>query len=174
MTRAVADSSPLIYLAKARVLYLLTSLYGEVLIPPAVYAEVVVKGLDRGFKDATKVKDAVERGLIKVCGVPSGEVERVLRAFPELDPGEAEVLALALVSRPCHVIVDDRPARIAARLLGLEPHGTLYVILASVKRELLTPREGLRALDDLVLAGFRLAPELYARARMELERLVKS
>ena len=173
MTRALANSSPLIYLAKARALHLLTSLYSEVLIPLAVYTEVVVKGLNKGFEDAARVEDAMRKGLIRVCEVSSGETGRVLRVFPELDPGEAEVLALALASKPCHVIVDDRPARIAARLLGLEPHGTLYVVLASVRMGLLTPREGLKVLDDLVLAGFRLAPELYARARTELERLIR-
>jgi predicted nucleic acid-binding protein len=44
----VADSSPLIYLAALSDFYFLKELFGSVLIPPAVYREVVRQGLRSG------------------------------------------------------------------------------------------------------------------------------
>jgi predicted nucleic acid-binding protein len=52
----IADASPLIYLAKTERLYLLKELYGLVQITPSVYREVVVKGEEKGFEDAIRVK----------------------------------------------------------------------------------------------------------------------
>ena len=43
----VSDSSPLIYLSQIRRLYLLREFFKEILIPQAVYYEVVVEGVGR-------------------------------------------------------------------------------------------------------------------------------
>lgn len=39
----VADSSVLISLGKADCLYILKDLYGEIIVPPSVFAEAIVK-----------------------------------------------------------------------------------------------------------------------------------
>jgi len=170
--RAVVNSSPLIYLSKIHALHLLTRVFDEVLIPQAVYGEVVSRGLERGYRDAVRVKEAVERGEILVQDAPQREVERILRNFPELDPGEAEVLALAL-RLGATVVVDERAARLAARSLGLEPHGTLYILIAATKRKVIDAEEALKMLDKLVNENFRVSAEVLRKARAELEALVK-
>jgi predicted nucleic acid-binding protein len=62
--RVIVNVSPLIGLAKAGRLRLLGALYDEVLIPPAVYEDVVIKGRRR--IGARAVKNAVQTGWIKV------------------------------------------------------------------------------------------------------------
>jgi len=169
--RAVVNSSPLIYLAKACALNLLLSIYTEVLIPLEVYREVVIKGLEKGFKDAIAVKKAVDSRQLSILEVSSREVERILRLFPCLDRGEAEVLALALAYKPCHVIIDDKLGRIAARMLGIEVHGTLYIITMAVRKGLISSTKALELLNRLVVSGFRLSTEVYLEMRKRLEKL---
>ncbi|UNQ73786.1 DUF3368 domain-containing protein [Infirmifilum sp. NZ] len=168
--RAVANSTPLIHLARTRALRLLGAVYEEVVIPRAVYEEVVVRGLERGFSDVEAVKSAVESGLVRVAEAPGGEADVIARSAPLIHRGEAEVFALALLMRPCHVLVDDRAARLVARSLGLEVHGTLYVLVAAARRGAVAPEEALLILDRLVLRGFRVSAGLYARIREELAK----
>ena len=59
----VVNSSPLIYLGKVGKLYLLRELYGSLKIPKAVYREVVIKGEEKGFEDALRVKAEVGKFL---------------------------------------------------------------------------------------------------------------
>ncbi len=169
--RAVANSTPLIHLSRASALHLLFKLYEEVVIPRAVYVEVVVKGLERGFGDAEVVKAAVKEGLIRVEEAPTDGVERVTRIAPMLHRGEAEVLALALRYKPCHVLLDDRVARLVASTLELEAHGTLYVLAAAAARNAIAVEEALSILDKLVKSGFRISIELYLKARAKLLKL---
>lgn len=169
--KAVANASPLIYLAKVDALYLLYSLYGEIIIPKEVYKEAVVRGLEKGFEDAAKVEEAVRKGKLTIKEAPASIVENILNVASGLDRGEAEVLALALHIGRCHVIVDDKLARQVARSLGLKPHGTLYLIASAARRQIIPVDEALKLLDDLVQSGFRISAKLYLNARRTLEVL---
>jgi hypothetical protein len=55
----VVNAGPLIALGKLGLVHLLAQLYGEVLVPPAVYREVVVGGIVVGAADALAVQRAV-------------------------------------------------------------------------------------------------------------------
>ena len=44
-------------------LYLLKELYGSLKIPTAVYNEVVIKGEEKGFEDALRVKSEIGKFL---------------------------------------------------------------------------------------------------------------
>ncbi len=169
--KAIANSTPLIHLSKARALHILLKVYEEVTIPRAVYREVVDKGLERGFMDAELVRAAVEEGSIKVSEASNECVREVLKRAPMLHRGEAEVLALALRHKPCHVLLDDEVARDVAKVLGLEVHGTLYVLVTAAKRGVVTVEEALDIMDRLVAGGFRISAELYLKTRSVLLRL---
>ncbi len=170
--RAVANSTPLIYLAKAKALRLLFEVYKEIIIPEAVYGEVVVTGLEKGFRDAELVKAAIEEGSIRVEEAPSKDVKRILKYAPMLHKGEAEVLALALRRKPCHVLLDDRVARLVARILGLEAHGTLYVVTVAAARKIITVKEALKVLDSLVASGFGISVKLYLKIREKIPQRI--
>jgi len=169
--RAVANASPLIYLSKKGALHLLSILYSTVLIPRAVYREVVVKWLEKGFEDAAKVEEAVRKRMLTVREAPVRLVDSIASMAPGLDRGEAEVLALAYQMRGCHVLVDDRLARRAACRLGLEPHGTIYVIASAARRRIISVEDALKLLDELVQSGFRISVKLYLKARKSIQEL---
>jgi len=89
MVGAVSDSSTLIHLAAIGRLSLLRDFYERVIIPPAVWREVVEEG--RGRAGAREVEEAALSGWLKVVAPTNEAFARVLKR--ELD--EAEAIALA-------------------------------------------------------------------------------
>lgn len=88
MRVVVSDASPLINVARVNQFDLLAAFYGQIVIPEAVYEEVVVRGEGRDGS-----RDVKEATWIDVQ-VPQGELAvRALAA--ELGRGEASAIILA-------------------------------------------------------------------------------
>jgi len=85
----VCNATPLIYLAKIGKIDLLRKVFGEVIIPEEVRAEVVEKGKLLGERDAYMIENAIGEGWIKVLRAEPIEVPI------ELEAGEVAVLSLA-------------------------------------------------------------------------------
>jgi len=158
MSPIVSNATPLIYLAKVRRLDLLRKAFGEVFIPEEVKVEVVDKGKALGETDAFAVEKALDDGWL-----------RVLRAEPletpiRLQAGEAGALSLARKLAVREVLVDDVSARTAARLLGLTPRGTVFVLLKALELRELNLDGFLELLNQLIRHGFRLREEVYVEA----------
>jgi len=83
--KIVSNSSPLINLARIGKLGLLRELYGELIIPEAVWHEVVVEGSGQPGADEVKGAD-----WIKAQVVTNRDLKRALQQ--ELDAGEAEAI----------------------------------------------------------------------------------
>lgn len=122
MITVAVNASPIIGLAKIRKLYLLSRLYGEVIIPPAVYEDVVVRGAGR--VGARALNNAVQAGWIRIVA-PSDPMQVPL---PLRGTGEGEVVALVLCGQACMAIVDDRKARQICDLLGVRYLSTGMVL----------------------------------------------
>lgn len=167
MPSVVSNSTSLIYLAKIGKLDLLKVIFGEVLIPNEVFTEVVKKGKSLKRKDAYTVENAIVQGWIRVVQADPFEIPI------ELDKGEEEALSLAKQLKLEIVLVDDISARSAARLLGLTPRGTLFVLLMALKEKHIVFEEFLQALDQLIEQGFRLKEEVYVEAIKEATRIAK-
>lgn len=90
---AVTDSGPLIALAKLNHLRLLPAIYDLVLVPQAVYDEVITVGLRRGYPDAN-IADAFLRRM-KWRPVAAADTLPELDAHVRLGRGEREALTLA-------------------------------------------------------------------------------
>ncbi len=147
----VSDSSPLIHLSRIGRLGLLRDLFGEVLIPEAVYREVVVEGGDR-----PGAREVARAPWIRVAGIRSEHLKRALMLL--LDEGEAEAIVLALEAGASLVLLDDREARLQAKRLGLQVTGTLGILLRARRLGLIgSLREELERLKE---TGFRVSPEL--------------
>ena len=97
----VSNASPLINLAWIGELERLHTLYGELLIPEAVWHEVVVEGV--GLPGADKVKAA---SWIKTRSATNRPLVHTLRQDP--DAGEAETIALALEIEADLLLMDER------------------------------------------------------------------
>ena len=62
----IADTSPLIVLAKLNRLDLLSAEYDQVVIPPAMYSESVIAGQHLHADDALAIQQAIADGKIEV------------------------------------------------------------------------------------------------------------
>jgi uncharacterized protein len=92
--------------------------------------------------------------------VPDPLLVKVLQA--ELDPGEAEALALAVTLKADLLLIDERLGRKVATRLGLRFIGLLGILITAKHQNLITQLKPL--LDDLITkAGFWVSPQLYAR-----------
>jgi len=148
--RFVANSSPLIALAKLGMLSLLGE---EVVIPGAVFAE-----LTESRKAYADELGAWCEG--KVIEVRDRKAVDYLALI--LDRGEAEVIALAEELKTPMVIIDDIKARRIARLRGLNVVGTLGILLDAKDKGLI--REVKPFLDELMTKKIRISKELYDHA----------
>ena len=164
----VSNSTVLIYLAKIGKLNLLKRIFTDVLIPVEVFNEVVVNGKEERHFDAFLVERSIEEGWIKVRKI---KVEKELMEFG-IDKGEAEAISLAK-SLGCAILIDQTHARIAAKALGLNPRGTIFVLLAVLQKKYLTYEEYQELLEELVKAGFRMSDEVYLAAVRMGKRIIK-
>ena len=148
----VSDASPLINLARVDQFDLLSAFYGQVVIPQAVYDEVVVRG--RGRDGSREVERA---SWIEVLRLHDQLAVRTLAT--ELGQGEASAIILAQELQATLLLMDEIRGRRIAQSLGLSVRGTLGV-LAHARREGRIPR--LRPVLNLLRAkGTWIDQELY-------------
>lgn len=167
MRSIVSNATPLIYLAKIGKLNLLKIIFGDVIIPEEVKIEVVDKGKKLGEKDAYIIEQGIKDGWIKVSSTQA--VESPLG----LEKGEIDALSLAKNLGQNEILVDEISARTAAKLLGLKPKGTLFVLMKALEIGELNLDEFLDTLSDLVRQGFRLKEEVYLEAVRKAREIVK-
>ena len=149
----VSDSSPLLNLAIIDQLDLLQKLYGEVVIPQAVYHELVVQSA--GMPGADSIHNA---DWIVVQEVKNRVLVASLRT--QLDLGEAEAIVLAIESAANLLLLDERKARNVAAHLDLDFTGLLGVLVeAKEKGHITLLKPILEALTKQ--ARFWISPTLY-------------
>ncbi|MCS6806985.1 MAG: DUF3368 domain-containing protein [Acidobacteriota bacterium] len=117
----IVNASPLIYLHRIGCLDLLKNLYGQIVVPAAVEAE-----LREGQRRGADVPDVSTLSWIEVRSLRSSAL---LPAVTDLGPGEAEVIGLAREHPGSLVIIDDQLARKIAEICGVSLTGTIGVLL---------------------------------------------
>lgn len=146
MVRVVADSSALILLAKCGLLEIVCDQF-ELIVPPAVTAEVASEDLIKKYPDAALISELVSKGAIMVESPESA-------GFPlpiTLHRGEKDALLLAARLEGSLFATDDGKAIKAARFLRVP-----FII---------SPK--------LIVELFRLKKISFAKARESLEKLSK-
>ncbi len=168
---AVSDSTPLIYLARIGRLSVIRDVFEKVFIPEAVYYETVTQGKALNLSDASIIEKATGSWIIKEQIRPEVSNEyRFLDNNTKLGSGEKEALKLCKQLNAGYLIVDDREARRASRIMNIKPVGTCSVIVQACRKESITEREALQILDELVRSGFRIDLSLYRRITNELRQ----
>lgn len=149
MRAVVADAGPLHYLVLVEAIELLPQLYGKVLVPDVVCAELQNPGTPASVRTWLATKPA----WLEVRPMPPVAP----RPFPQLDPGERAVITLAQAVGAALVLMDDRAGIAAARAQGLEATGTLGVLeLAAMSGLIDLPS----AVARLKTTNFRYRPQL--------------
>jgi predicted nucleic acid-binding protein len=135
-------------------LSLLVTLYGEVLVPQAVWSEVVRDGRP----GAPEVASATW-----IRAVPVVNRLRVAELLKHVGPGEAEAIALAEESPAEVLLINERRARKIALDLGLPITGVLGVLLEAKQKGLIPAIKPV--LDDMTsTVAFRIKRKLYEAA----------
>lgn len=115
----ICDTGPLIHLREANAIHLLKQA-GDILVPPAVAEEFKRNQPNAKFPDWIQICELTTRS--------AGQAAKWVRN-DEVDPGEAQAIALAL-QQPCDwLLTDDAEARRFAESLGLEVHGSIGLLL---------------------------------------------
>jgi predicted nucleic acid-binding protein len=152
----IVNSSPLISLDRIGLLDILGRLGPEVVIPRGVLAEIA-----RGPAPINPSRLAIHQT------VDISAIDPVVAGW-DLGRGESEVLTWAASQRQAVAILDDLAARRCAASLGIEPHGTLFVLLEAKKAGIvpavaplieLVRAKGLFVSDSLVAKVLRRAGE---------------
>jgi predicted nucleic acid-binding protein len=152
----VADSGPLISLARVHRFGLLRDLYGELLLPAQVHAEVVAQG--QGLPGSAEVEEASWCRVIQ----PVLSIQGVRMTYPQLGAGEVAAIMNALELKAELLLCDDLAARRVAEALGQPVKGTLGILVEAKQRELL-PRVG-EVIEELLRAGAWLNPAVVREA----------
>lgn len=122
MNLLIADSGPLIALAKLQLLDLPRRLFRQVLVPATVFQECLTQA---HLPDAITIRDAVATG--QLVQVPDAAASPRLLSF-RLDAGETAALAVAEALR-AEVLIDERLGRRTAQALGLTIIGVCGLLL---------------------------------------------
>ncbi len=153
----VADSSPLIALCRIGKLDLLRDLFGQLILPDAVWQEVVTSGPAKTGAEEIMSASWIERRSIN--DIPLANLLR-----QDLGAGESEAIVLAREIGANVLLMDERRGREAAKRLGLLCTGLVGVLLEARRRGVITDPASI-GLDLRDKAGFWISNELMALLR---------
>lgn len=152
----IADTSVLLNLALVGQLHLLQSLFGSVVIPPAVQAEFERLAASTGRFAGLTMPGWVQTKSLQQTSF----VDETLRM---LDPGESAAISLAIELHADAVLMDEREGRAIAKAYGLRTIGIVGILIrARHAGHLAVIRH---VIDDLrIKAKFRLSDDLVRHA----------
>lgn len=149
----VNDTSPITNLAAVGHLDLLQQLYGQIVIPPAVYRKLTTAGETiPGYKEV--------QTFDWITVQPVNNSELVASLLDQLDEGEAEAIALAIEQQADWLLIDEELGRQFAEAYQIQFTGILGVLIEAKHQGLIT--EVKAVLDDLIInAEFWISERLY-------------
>ena len=149
----VSNTSPISNLAKVGQLSLMQKLYGDILIPRAVYEELLDERA--GETVITAVQSAT---WLEIGSVWNQQMINDLRT--RVNVGEAEAITLAVEVEADRLLIDERLGRQAAKDFGLKITGVLGILLLSKRQNLITAVKPI--IENLMSqASFRISSQLY-------------
>ena len=143
----VSNSSPLIAGADVGVEAIYESLFGEVVIPPAVRQEAYTSRSQPSWITEPSLTNPLASELLQ----------------GRLGAGECEAIALTLELNADLLLMDELAGRRTATSLGVRVMGTWGVLLRAKTQELI-PEVG-PMIDQLIATGFYVDDELAERVR---------
>jgi len=138
--KVVVNSSPLIVLFRSGQADLLPRLFGEIVVPEAVYQEIL----------AGREDDAAKMALPQLSWINREKVEISLPvAAWNLGDGESAVFSFAMKAPGYRAVVDDLAARRCAQSFGIHTLGTGGLLVLAKRRGLIdSVRDRVQRLRD--------------------------
>lgn len=137
--KIVCDSDPFIHLDELNCLHLLED-FEEILIPDTVHKEI------KRYRPLSLSKLNVPF-IFPPGNIPDNTRLLTLCRIFSLDAGEIEALALIEKNPQAIFLTDDASARMVAEQMGFRVHGTIGILLRSIRRGQLEPEEVLGILQ---------------------------
>lgn len=150
----VSNASPLIVLVQIEQLHLLEQLFGTVIIPLPVVREIRPTISSPAWIEQHSLTQPIRSAILDAS----------------LGAGENEAISLALETQARLTILDDRPARKLAQELSLVVIGTLGILLAAKRRQLIHAVQP--SLNTLLQHNFRISQRLYEQVLLDAQERV--
>ena len=168
MKPVVLDATPLIYLTRVGLVNVLEAVPTRKFTAREVYREVVERGRAKGSADALALARLFQTNAITVLDPSDKALLHTFLKIRGLEEADAETLAIAK-ERHYRAVLDDLLARKVARTYAIDFVGTPHLLILGMQNRLLTKEQALKALDNMIEAGWRCGPEVYR----EITRLIK-
>ena len=159
----VSDTTPLISLLKIKRIGLLEKLFGEVVIPQAVFTELTV---DIRFDEEAEV--IKNEKFISVKEVSNMASVNILKRATGLDQGESEAIVLSDEIQADILLMDEAKGRKISDQMGIHIMGTIGILMIAYEDDILTADEVKNCIDGLQNAGRHIGHKHY---QMLLDRL---
>ena len=152
----VSDTTPLISLLKIDRIDLLEKLFGQVLIPQAVFEELTA---DERFKlEADQISS---KQFIIVKAVQNSESASILKRATGLDQGESEAIVLTDELNADVLLMDEAKGRAVSSQMGLKIMGTIGILMAAYEEKALSADDVKWCIEGLQNAGRHISQKHY-------------
>lgn len=137
----ICDAGPIIHLHELYSLDLLSGFH-SLIIPKTVQVEI------SKHRPGALQQSEVCFNIIDVIS-PADSKLLTLSKVLAIDKGELDCLSLMHETPENIFLTDDAAARLTGEELGYRVHGTIGIILRAIRRNLKTPKEVLKLLNDI-------------------------
>ena len=162
----VSDTTPLISLLKINRIDLLEKLFGEVLIPEAVFNELTI---DERFQlEANQIR---QKKYITVKPITNLNAVNLLKRATGLDQGESEAIILTDEYNADLLLMDEAKGRTVSTQMGLKIMGTIGILMAAYEEQQLTANEVRECISGLQRAGRHISNKHYQLLLDKLKNL---
>ena len=151
----ISDTTPLITLMKAGKLDVLHSLFGEVLLPEAVFAEATG---NETFRDEADIIRNSE--FIKVVQIQNKSQVSFLQRATGLDLGESEAIIYADEAKADLLLMDEAAGRRVAQNMKLPITGSTGILIRAFQSGIITKDEADDAFDRIRKANRHISEKL--------------
>lgn len=151
----VSNSSPIIILGKQGRLNFLKECFKKVIIPESVYYEIMH---EENSPEAAALKKAISDKWLTVEKITIN----IFLETKSIGRGEKEAISLVLKHK-APLLIDDDNSKAYASMMGLESHGTLYVVYLSKAKKLISKEEAINIIDIMVENGFYISTQIYSK-----------
>lgn len=156
----VSDTTAISNFVRIKEIELLKKLYGQILLPNAVYKELLI--LEQFDININYILD---QDWFEIIEVEKDDLYNELSI--ELDDGEVEAIALAIIQKADFLLIDEVKGRKIATEKSIPIIGTLGILIEARKHNLINSVK--EKMDDLKSIGFWINQKLYDRI-IEIEK----
>ena len=151
----ISDTTPLISLMKADCLDILQSIFGEVIIPEAVYDELTAN--TNYPREASMINGS--RYISKESVINYQSVDELM-GKTGLDIGESEAIVMVKEKNADLLLIDEHRGRQTAKEMGIAVVGTVGLLLRAYDQKLMNAPEVWNAVEIIIQNDIRISKSL--------------